>query len=128
MFTKQIQKINQNITERLFFCYFLANLANILPNGYFMIDNYRNTIKIVNMKNKIKTIGENIRDLRKRMHLKQTELALYAGVSHKFIVELENNKKTIRLDKLFNVLDVFDLTLQIISKKELKSKKSPNRF
>ena len=54
------------------------------------------------------------------MKLTQKELALYAGVSPKFIIELENNKKTIQMDKLFDVLDVFDLTLDVVHKKKDK--------
>lgn len=65
-------------------------------------------------------IGEIIKDYRKRMKLTQKELALYAGVSPKFIIELENNKKTIQMDKLFDVLDVFDLTLDVVHKKKDK--------
>ncbi len=67
----------------------------------------------------MKTIGEIIKENRKRMNLTQVQLAFYAKVSPKFIIELENNKKTIQLDKLYDVLNVFDLTLDVISKKEL---------
>ena len=72
------------------------------------------------------TIGEVIRENRKRMKLTQVDLAMYANVSHKFIVELENNKKTIQLDKLFNVLNVFNLTIKIVSQKE--DNKNEKRF
>ncbi len=68
----------------------------------------------------MKTIGEVIRENRKRMKLTQVDLAMYANVSPKFIVELENNKKTIQLDKLFNVLNVFNLTIKIVSQKEVE--------
>ena len=47
----------------------------------------------------MKTIGEIVKENRKRMKLTQVELAGYANVSPKFIIELENNKKTIQLDK-----------------------------
>ena len=66
----------------------------------------------------MKTIGEVIGDNRKRMGLTQMQLANYANVSHKFIVELENGKKTIKLNKLYDVLDVFDLTIKLVNKKE----------
>ena len=65
-------------------------------------------------------IGVIIKDYRKRMKLTQKELALYAGVSPKFIIELENNKKTIQMDKLYDVLNVFDLTLDVVHKKKDK--------
>lgn len=64
----------------------------------------------------MKTIGEEVKENRKRMGLTQIELARYANVSPKFVIELENNKKTIQLDKLLDVLNVFDLTLSVKSK------------
>ena len=64
------------------------------------------------------SIGQVIRKNRKKMKLTQKELALYANVSPKFISELENGKETIELDKLYNVLKVFDLTLKVVSYKE----------
>lgn len=67
----------------------------------------------------MKTISEIIKENRKRMKLTQIQLATYANVSPKFVVELENNKKTIQLDKLYDVLSVFDLTLSVVSKKEV---------
>ena len=67
----------------------------------------------------MKTIGEIIKENRKRMKLTQIELATYANVSPKFIIELENNKKTIELIKLYDVLDVFDRTWNVASKKEI---------
>ncbi len=67
----------------------------------------------------MKTIGEIVKENRKRMKLTQIQLASYANVSSKFIIELENNKKTIQLDKLYDVLNVLDLTLVIKNKKEI---------
>ncbi len=70
----------------------------------------------------MKTIGEVIKENRKRMKLTQKQVAVYADVSPKFIIELENNKPTIQLDKLYDVLNVFDLTLLVVSKKEIENK------
>lgn len=66
----------------------------------------------------METIGEIVKSYRKKMKLTQVQLATYANVSPKFIVELENNKKTIQLDKVYDVLNVFDLTLSVTDKKE----------
>lgn len=66
----------------------------------------------------MENIGEIVKSYRKKMKLTQVELATYANVSPKFIVELENNKKTIQLDKVYDVLNVFDLTLSVTDKKE----------
>ena len=68
----------------------------------------------------MKSIGETIRENRKRVNLTQAELAYYAKVSTKFICELENNKKTIELNKLYDVLNVLDLTLLVVSKKDVE--------
>ena len=68
----------------------------------------------------MKTIGETIKENRKRVKLTQAELAYYAKVSTKFICELENNKKTIELNKLYDVLNVLDLTLFVVSKKDIE--------
>ena len=70
----------------------------------------------------MKSIGEIIKEYRKRMKLTQVQLARYANVSPKFIIELENNKPTIQLDKLYDVLNVFDLALLVVSKKEIENK------
>lgn len=90
----------KNITERYFFIDFSIKLIKILPRGVILM----------------KTIGEEVKANRKRMGLTQIELARYANVSPKFVIELENNKKTIQLDKLLDVLNVFDLTLSVKSK------------
>lgn len=64
------------------------------------------------------TIGNIVKENRKRIGLTQLQLANYANVSHKFIIELEHNKETIELNKLYDVLNVLDLTIKIVSKKE----------
>ena len=63
-----------------------------------------------------KTIGQIVKENRKKLNLTQKELAMYACVSPKFIIELENDKKTIQLDKLYDVLNILDLTITITRK------------
>lgn len=53
-------------------------------------------------------IGEFVRKKRKENGLRQEDLALYAGVSTKFVNELENGKETLQMDKVNAVLKVFD--------------------
>ena len=59
------------------------------------------------------TIATFVRAKRKEVGLTQETLALYAGVSAKFVVELEAGKKTLRLDKVTDVLGVFDYALDV---------------
>lgn len=56
-------------------------------------------------------IGDFVKSERKKNGLKQEDLALYAGVSTKFISQLENEKETLKLDKINQVLDIFDVEL-----------------
>jgi y4mF family transcriptional regulator len=48
------------------------------------------------------------KEQRKKMKLTQKQLALKAGVGLRFIRDVEQGKKTIRLDKVNNVLELFD--------------------
>lgn len=58
-----------------------------------------------------KELGKFIADLRKENGVKQEDLALYAGVSMKFISQLENGKSSVRLDKVNDVLRIFGYEL-----------------
>lgn len=57
------------------------------------------------------TIGDFVKEERKKNKLKQEDLALYVGVSTKFISQLENGKETLKLDKVNAVLAIFDYEL-----------------
>lgn len=56
-------------------------------------------------------ISEFVKKERKKNHLNQADLALYAGVSTKFISQLENGKEALKLDKINQVLSIFDAEL-----------------
>ena len=58
-----------------------------------------------------KKIGEFVIKKRKENHLRQEDLALYAGVSTKFIIDLEKGKDTLRTDKINDVLSLFGYEL-----------------
>ncbi|HYO20339.1 MAG TPA: type II toxin-antitoxin system Y4mF family antitoxin, partial [Dermatophilaceae bacterium] len=49
---------------------------------------------------------------RKDLGLTQVEVAELAGVSDRFVMELEKGKPTVRLDKLTAVLEAMGLTLR----------------
>lgn len=52
-------------------------------------------------------LSEFVKDKRKVVKLTQPELAEKAGVGLRFIRELEQGKKTLRLDKVNKVLQLF---------------------
>ncbi len=60
------------------------------------------------MKNKL---SELIKQKRKKLKLTQTELAEKAGVGLRFLREIEQGKKTMRMDKVNQVLALFGYEL-----------------
>ncbi|MBQ2069903.1 MAG: helix-turn-helix transcriptional regulator [Bacilli bacterium] len=58
-------------------------------------------------------IGIFVRTKRKELGLTQETLATYARTSAKFIVELESGKLTLKLNKVIDVLKVFDSCLEV---------------
>jgi y4mF family transcriptional regulator len=62
-------------------------------------------------------IGKIVKETRKKLGLDQRTLALYAGVSTKFISELESGKETVQMDKVIAVLKVFNYKLSVESEK-----------
>ena len=52
---------------------------------------------------------------RKLLRLTQPELAMRAGVGLRFVRELEQGKKTLRLDKVNQVLALFGAEVGVIS-------------
>ncbi|GJM64729.1 transcriptional regulator [Persicobacter diffluens] len=55
--------------------------------------------------------------MRKEYGITQEELALKAGVGLRFVRELEQGKKTLRMDKVNEVLALFDHQLAPVPKK-----------
>lgn len=58
-------------------------------------------------------IGEAVRARRKDLGLLQIDVADLAGVSERFVRELEQGKPTVRLDKCVAVFDVLGLELRL---------------
>lgn len=53
-------------------------------------------------------IAEFVKEMRKRYNLTQVDLSEKSGVGLRFVRELEQGKETLRLDKLNQVLNLFD--------------------
>lgn len=58
-------------------------------------------------------IGKIVLSERKRLGLRQEEVALAAGVSTRVVHQIENGKATSRLDSLIPVLDALGIELEI---------------
>ena len=53
-------------------------------------------------------LTETVKQLRKQSGLTQEQLAMKSGVGLNFVRELEQGKPTVRLDKVNQVLDLFN--------------------
>ena len=66
----------------------------------------------------METIGEFVKHKRKQYALTQEDLSLKAGVGLRFLRELENGKKTLRMDKVNDVLDMFGAQLGVVTEED----------
>ena len=64
-------------------------------------------------------LGRTIARERKGLGLTQPQLAGLAGCSLTFVNQLEQGKPTVRLDKLFSVLEVLALSVSVARGKDL---------
>ena len=64
-------------------------------------------------------LGKAIRAERQRLSLTQTQLAEFAGCGLTFVNQLERGKPSVRLEKLFMVLEVLGLSFTLAKGKEL---------
>ncbi len=76
----------------------------------------------------MKKIGKEIQQLRKRSGLTQVEFSKRVGVGLRFIRDLEQGKRSVRLDKVNQVLEFLGHHLELVSdhesRKPAKSKSS----
>lgn len=54
------------------------------------------------------TIGTYVKAMRKKYRLTQADLSAKSGVGLRFVRDLEQGKRTLRLDKVNQVLNLFD--------------------
>ena len=57
------------------------------------------------------TLSQTVKKLRKEYGLKQEELAMKSGVGLNFVRQLEQGKPTLRMDKVNQLLDLFNYAL-----------------
>lgn len=61
----------------------------------------------------MKTISEFVKQNRKALGLTQEEFAMRAGLGLRFVRELEQGKKTLRVDKVNQALEMFGAKLSV---------------
>ncbi len=65
-------------------------------------------------------LSQTVKNLRKEYGLTQEELAMKSGVGLNFVRNLEQGKPTLRMDKVNQLLDLFNYTLTATPKYENK--------
>ncbi|WP_454762472.1 helix-turn-helix transcriptional regulator [Cupriavidus campinensis] len=60
-----------------------------------------------------KDLGEVVRRQRKHLALKQTDIAGLGGTGNRFIVDLENGKPTVQLQKALEVIELLGLEVVV---------------
>ena len=58
-------------------------------------------------------LGDQIRHARKRLNLKQADLALTAGTGLRFIIDLEKGKPTCQIGKILDVINTLGIELTL---------------
>jgi HTH-type transcriptional regulator/antitoxin HipB len=61
-------------------------------------------------------LGTVIREQRKRLDLKQLDLAGLGNTGNRFIVDLENGKPTVQLQKVLDLMDLLGLEVVVRTK------------
>lgn len=69
-------------------------------------------------------MGAVIREQRKRLALKQLDLAGLGNTGNRFIVDLENGKPTVQLQKVLDLMDLLGLEV-VVRTKASRSTASP---
>ncbi|WP_323121434.1 helix-turn-helix transcriptional regulator [Burkholderia alba] len=62
-------------------------------------------------------LGALVRDQRKRLALKQIDIAGLSGTGNRFIVDLENGKPTVQLQKALDVIALLGLEIVVRPKR-----------
>lgn len=70
-------------------------------------------MELENSNNSMNNMISQIKALRRKIGLTQVEFAKRAGVGLRFLRELEQGKTTVRMDKLYQVLDFLGYHLEL---------------
>jgi y4mF family transcriptional regulator len=67
------------------------------------------------MKQTPETIGELVRNTRKKMEVTQRDLAMTSGTGLRFIIDMEKGKPTCQLGKVLTVLHTLGIKIEFIA-------------
>lgn len=63
------------------------------------------------MSNRLKNIGNNIRNLRKKKQITQIDLAVMIGIDRAYLSEIENGRTNVSLNVLYAIADALNTNI-----------------
>ena len=63
------------------------------------------------MQNRLKNIGKNIREYRKKLNLSQIELAVEVGIDRAYLSEIENGRTNTSINILYAISDALKIDI-----------------
>lgn len=72
----------------------------------------------------LKTIGQNIRDLRKNAHLRQIDLAVMVGIDCSYLSSIENGKRNPSILLLQNIATALGVSVRDLLSENMTDTKS----
>lgn len=64
-----------------------------------------------NLQNRLKNIGKNIREYRKKLNLSQIELAVEVGIDRAYLSEIENGRTNTSINILYAISDALKIDI-----------------
>lgn len=66
------------------------------------------------MKNRLQTLGQNIKNIRKSKQISQIDLAVAVGIDRAYLSEIENGRRNLSINILYAIADALEVNLSDI--------------
>lgn len=66
------------------------------------------------MKNRLQTLGQNIKNIRKSKQISQIDLAVAVGIDRSYLSEIENGRRNLSINILYAIADALEVNLSDI--------------
>ena len=66
------------------------------------------------LKNRLQTLGQNIKNIRKSKQISQIDLAVAVGIDRSYLSEIENGRRNLSINILYAIADALEVNLSDI--------------
>lgn len=63
------------------------------------------------MKNRLQTLGQNIKNIRKSKQISQIDLAVAVGIDRSYLSEIENGRRNLSVNILYAIADALEVKI-----------------